>query len=348
MPVNGNGGRRTGPLRVLTWPVHGKYLWSLSSVPVRWFVATPPDGCGTTTSTFPDTVIEVAADDVHELDIDVVLYQSRRDLLDHRSTMLTEAQRAAPCLYLEHDPPLVHPTDALHPAAGQVDGIVHVTHYNRLMWDCGRTPTTVVEHGVAVPRVKRTLARERGIVVVNHLGGCGRQIGADLVERLRREVPLDIVGVGSESMGGLGEVPPAELAALVATYRFFFHPARYTSLGLTVLEAMHCGVPVVGLPTTELASVLTDGRDGYLAADERTLADRMDHLLADSRLAHRVGRAGERTARRRFGITRFQTAWLAVLEAAAARRMIPEPPPFPPPFAPPERDPRTKVVPRAI
>src|SRR5262245_11475271 len=155
MPVIGNGEARTGPLRVLTWPGHGKYLWSLSSVPGRWFVASAPGERETTTSTLPDTVIEVAAHDVHELDVDVVLHQSRCDVLEHRSTMLTDAQRAAPCLYLEHDPPLVHPTDALHPASGQVDGIVHVTHYNRLMWDCGRTPTTVVEHGVAVPRVKR-------------------------------------------------------------------------------------------------------------------------------------------------------------------------------------------------
>ena len=132
--------------------------------------------------------------------------------------------------------------------------VVHVTPFNDLMWDCGTSPTRVVEHGVGVPAEARyTGELERGLVIVNHLGKRGRRLGLDVFERARREVPLDLVGMASEELGGLGEVPPAELPRFAARYRFLFNPIRYTSLGLAVCEAMTVGLPVVGLATTEMA-----------------------------------------------------------------------------------------------
>jgi len=44
-----------------------------------------------------------------------------------------------------------------------------------------------------------------------------------------------------------------------AEYRFFFNPVRYTSLPLAVCEAMTIGMPIVGLATTELVSVIRNG-----------------------------------------------------------------------------------------
>jgi hypothetical protein len=55
-----------------------------------------------------------------------------------------------------------------HPAAdhpGLV--IVHVTHFNQLFWDCGRTPTEVIEHGVPDPGYRYTGEFEAAALVVN-------------------------------------------------------------------------------------------------------------------------------------------------------------------------------------
>jgi glycosyltransferase involved in cell wall biosynthesis len=311
-------------LRVLTWHVHGSYLLALARcahelvVPVRPGRPHPYGGRGDTFP-FPDTVVEVDADDVRGLDVDVVLYQSHAAWLEDRHELLSARQREAPSVFLEHDPPRESAYDTRHPVDDERVLVVHVTHFNRLMWDSGRSPATVVEHGVDVPaNVRWTGELERGLVVVNNLASRGRRLGLDVFERLRERVPLDLVGMGSEELGGLGEIPPTELAAFSARYRFLFNPIRWTSLGLAVCEALQVGLPVVGLATTELATAVENGVSGVVDTDEERLVRAMELLLADHDAAHRLSDGARRRGRERFGIERFARDWDTVLRSAAS------------------------------
>jgi hypothetical protein len=176
----------TRPLRILTWHVHGNYLWYLSHVaheivlPVKpW----RPHGYGGRAGTFPwpDTVREVPVDRLADEQIDAVVYQAHDHWLVDRHEVLSPAQRAVPQIVVEHDPPRQSPTDTRHPVDDPDALIVHVTAFNDLMWDCGRTPTTVVEHGVVVPdRARYTGELARGITVVNGLAQRGRRLGLDV------------------------------------------------------------------------------------------------------------------------------------------------------------------------
>ncbi|HVM41676.1 MAG TPA: glycosyltransferase [Acidimicrobiia bacterium] len=316
-------------LRILTWHVHGSYLAYLAHVPHRLILPVKPgrpSGYGGRGASFdwPDTVEEVAADEVRErTDIDCVLFQSRRNWEHDQFEILSEAQRRLPRIFLEHDPPRESPTNTQHPVDDPDVLLVHVTDFNRLMWNSGRTPTTVVEHGVVVPdEVRYTGELERGVVVVNGLGRRGRRLGADVFEQVRQQVPLDLVGMLSEEMGGLGEVPPRNLPAFVSAYRFFFNPIRYTSLGLAVCEAMMLGVPVLGLATTEMVTVVENGISGYLATDPDQLVPHMRSLLADAVEAARLGEGARRTAQRRFSIDRFVGDWNSVFASVTATRPL--------------------------
>jgi hypothetical protein len=152
-------------------------------------------------------------------------------------------------VYLEHDPPRRRPTTTRHLVDDPAAVIVHCTHFNRLMWHNNRTPAIVIEHGVTVPGdAVYTGELAQGLVVVNHLQKRGRRLGADIYLRARRQVPLELVGMGAREFGGLGEVVLNELPYFMARYRFFFNPIRYTSLGLAIIEAMMVGLPVVGWP----------------------------------------------------------------------------------------------------
>lgn len=302
-------------MKVLTWHVHGSYLYYLAHAPHDFYVPVRegrPTGYGGRTPGFdwPDNLHEVPADDVKRLPFDCVLFQSKQNYLEDQHDILSAEQRRLPQLYLEHDPPREHPTDTRHVVDDPNVQLVHVTSFNNLMWDNGRTPTVVVEHGVTVPEgVDYVGDIERGLVVVNGLGRRGRRLGSDVFVRLREEVPLDLVGMLSEEMGGLGEVGHRGLPAFQVRYRFFFNPIRYTSLGLAVCEAMMLGMPVIGLATTEMVTVIENGYSGYVNTRPEALVECMRELLSDPQKARRLGEGARQTAQERFSIQRFARDW---------------------------------------
>ena len=307
-------------LKILTWHVHGNYLYYLTQVPHDFYLVT--DRARSTHHTgrsgilpWGTNVHEAPAEALAAMQFDVVLHQSRDTWEVDRLVLLSEAQRRLPTVYLEHDPPQGHPTDTLHWAAGPDVLLVHCTPFNALMWDNGASKTRVIDHGV-LPLSPARYSGERptGIVVVNNLDLRGRRLGADVYAAVAAQVPLALVGMGSERCGGEGEVANADLPQRMAQHRFFFNPIRYTSLGLAVIEAMMVGVPVVGLATTELVTVIENGRNGFIDTRIDRLVDAMHRLIADPGLAREIGAAGRRTAQARFSIERFVADWLTVLD----------------------------------
>ncbi|MCU0547965.1 MAG: glycosyltransferase family 4 protein [Leptolyngbya sp. Prado105] len=306
-------------LRILTWHVHGSYLYYLTQAPHDFYLPTKPghpEGYGGRLPGFAwgDNVHDIPAEAVRSQEFDCILFQSRRNYLEDQFEILSDVQRQLPKLYLEHDPPREHPTDTQHIVDDAETLLVHVTHFNRLMWDCGNTPTCVIEHGVTQPEVEYTGSIPRGLVVANGLRTRGRRLGVDIFKQVKRSIPLDLVGMGAESMGGLGEIPHAQLPEFQAQYRFFFHPVRYTSLGLAVCEAMMAGLPIVGLATTELATVIENGVSGYVDTNLDRLIEQMQVLIDHPELAQQLGAAAKESARSRFGIQRFIQDWNAVFE----------------------------------
>jgi hypothetical protein len=303
------------PLRILTWHVHGAYLYYLSQSGHDIFLPTREGGADgylgrTPAYDWPDNVHEIPAERVRDESFDLVLFQHRRNWLDDQFEILSAAQRRLPRIYLEHDPPRDHPSDTRHPVDDPQVLLVHCTHFNDLMWDSGSTPTRVIDHGVVVPPgVRYTGELPRGLVVINGMPWRGRRLGADLFLDARQRVPLDLVGMQAEQVGGIGEVQPRDVARFASRYRFFFHPVRWTSLGLAVLEAMAIGMPIVGVATTELVTVVENGVSGYVSTDLDELVAAMQRLIDDPRHAHELGDNARAVAAERFGIDRFVRDW---------------------------------------
>ena len=304
-----------GVPNVLIWHIHGSYLSYIVHAGANFYLPVKPglpEGYGGKGKSFrwPDNVWEVPADEVRKLRLDLVIHQTPKNYFEDQYEILSEEQRRLPRIYLEHNTPRGHPTDTRHPVDDPDTLLVHVTHFNHIMWDSGRCPTLVIEHGVLVDdAVSYTGELERGIVVVNGLKRRNRIAGHDVWERMRQRVPLDLVGMDSEELGGLGDVPHIELHRLEARYRFFFNPIRYTSLPLALVEAMALGMPIVALATTEVPTVVENGLSGYVSNDLEYLAQGMHYLLCDRGAAERMGRRAREIARERFSIDRFARDW---------------------------------------
>lgn len=314
--------------RVLTWHVHGAYLEALAWAGVTLYVPVKPGrpqryGGAPERRGLPPAIVEVPADAVRDLELEAILCQSRENWLADRFEILSDEQLRLPYVYVEHDPPREHPTDTRHLVADEPGVLlVHVTAFNALMWDNGSAPVRVIEHGVPVPPdVRYTGELARAIVVINNLASRGRRLGRDVFERAREEVPLDLIGLNAPDLGGLEPVAHEDLAALMARYRLYFHPIRYTSFGMAACEAMLVGLPVVALATTEMPTVIEDGVNGFTSTDPAVLVDRMRDLLADPALAREIGRAGRAVARERFSVERFGRDWNAVLREVTGRTM---------------------------
>ena len=85
-------------------------------------------------------------------------------------------------------------------------------------------------------------------------------------------------------------MPQDRLHDEMARRRVYLHPIRWTSLGLSLIEAMHLGMPVVALATTEAAEAVPPAA-GVLSTRVDRLAERR------TRPARRPGRAPGRRAR---------------------------------------------------
>ena len=309
-------------LKILIWHIHGSYLNTLARIDHDWYLPVKPgrpEGYGGRGPTFdlPDYVREVPAEEVKDLQLDLIIYQTPKNYFEDQFEILSPRQCLLPKIYLEHNTPKPNAVDTRHPIDDPNILLVHVTHYNRLMWDNGRTPTMVIEHSVAIdPSIRYSGHLERGITVVNGMQKRPRIAGYDIFLQTQRQLPLDVVGMETEAFGGRGDVPYRELHRLVANYRFLFSPIRYTSLPLAVIEAMTIGMPVVALATTELPTVIQNGEMGYVSCDIDELVYSMRYLLANDEAARRIGSNARVVARERFGLDRFIRDWNKAFELA--------------------------------
>jgi glycosyltransferase involved in cell wall biosynthesis len=310
-------------MRIFTWHIHGTYLYYLSKGNYTIYIPVndkKDEGYYGRGSTFPfgDNVIEIPAEEVRNQTFDCILFQTNKNFHVDQYDILSEEQRQLPRVYVEHDPPTRHPTDTPHPMNDPDVVMVHVTHYNRLMWFNNSRIIRVIEHGVPAPDCEYTGEYEKGIVVINHLHQRGRLLGADIYATVSKEIPLELIGMGTAEYGGAGEVLHPQLSNYIRRFRFFFNPIRYTSMGLAVCEAMALGMPIIALATTEYATALQDGVTGYIHTDIDYLIEKMKKLLHDKELAAALGFGAKRVAQKKFDLSRFTTEWEQTFRAAIA------------------------------
>ncbi|MFH9613540.1 glycosyltransferase [Streptomyces pratensis] len=316
-------------MNILIWHVHGSWATSFLQGPHTFLIpVTPdrgPDGLGrAATWDWPSNVIEATPDRLRDEDIDLMVLQRPHELELAAAWTGRRPGADVPAVYVEHNSPDGTAAGTRHPLADRDDiPLVHVTHFNRLMWDNGRAPTTVIEHGIIDPGPLWTGTERRAAVVVNDPVRRGRTTGTDLLPRFARVAPLDVFGMRTEALPShLGltpercrarDLPQDALHPAMARCRLYLHPVRWTSLGLSLLEAMFLGMPVVALDTTEVREAVPEDA-GVVSNRLDVLDEAVRALLADGDLAAHTGARARSAAQARYGIQRFQDDWEHLLK----------------------------------
>jgi hypothetical protein len=324
-------------MRILVWHVHGSWTTSFVQGEHDYLLPVTPDrdadGRGRAeTWDWPQTAVEVPVDRLAETDIDLVVLQRPHELELVRAWTGREPGRDLPAVYVEHNTPGGDVPYSVHPLADRSDiTVAHVTHFNRLFWDCGSAPTTVVEHGVVDPGHRYTGEWARAAVVVNDPVRRGRAVGTDLLPMLADVAPLDVFGMRVDTLPeALGvdpsrlwtfeDLPQEQMHAELARRRVYVHTARWTSLGLSLIEAMHLGMPVVALAATEAVAAVPP-EAGVISTRPDALAAAVWRFVHDPEEAQRVGRAAREVALERYGLGRFLADWDVLLADVRARRL---------------------------
>jgi glycosyltransferase involved in cell wall biosynthesis len=92
-----------------------------------------------------------------------------------------------------------------------------------------------------------------------------------------------------------------EVIALIKSAKVYAMPSTREGFGIIYLEAMACGVPVIGVYSKDsecVSELITDGMNGFLLKelDERVLADRILLLLKDEKMRYEMGLKGKEIA----------------------------------------------------
>jgi hypothetical protein len=317
-------------MKVLLWHVHGS--WTTAFVQGQHEYVLPllpdrgPDGRGRArTWTWPDRAREVPVDQLRDEPVDVVVLQRPQELELVLRWLGARAGHDIPAVYVEHNAPGGSVPDTKHPLAGQQDvPLVHVTDFNDLMWDSGRAPHVVIEHGILDPGPLWTGELSRAAVVVNDPIRRGRTTGTDLLPALSRAAPLDVFGMNLDGLPvSTGadpdrmtlheDLPQAQMHRELARRRVYAHPMRWTSLGLSLLEAMALGMPVVALGCTEAWEAIPTGA-GWVTTRVERMAAIVESLIADPAAGRAAGEKARIAVLNRYGLARFLADWDGLLK----------------------------------
>jgi hypothetical protein len=321
-------------MRILLWHVHGSWTTAFVHGGHTYLVPTTPErgpyGLGrAATYQWPSNAVEVTPEQLPGTDVDVVLLQRPEEWLLAESWLGRRLGADLPVVYVEHNTPKGGVPDTRHPMADRDDlTLVHVTHFNELFWDNGSTPTTVIEHGIPDPGVRYSGELHRIATAINEPVRRWRVTGTDLLPRFASVAPVDVfgmrvaelpekLGLSPESLAVYDDPPQTLMHREIARRRVYLHPIRWTSLGLSVLEAMTAAMPVVVLATTE-ATMAVPKDAGVVSTDVAELVDGVRWLLADEQAAHRCGEIARAAALARYGLARFLADWDSLLKEVAS------------------------------
>jgi hypothetical protein len=301
------------PYKIFTWPVYQQYLFELAQGGFDIYLPEGQNEAFREQFSAQENVFEIAADAVKDLELDCILFQDEYSYLTAQYEVLSPQQRELPQIYLEHHPPKQHPTNAKHVVADASVKLVHVNHYNALMWDNNELPVTVIENGVQESDASFTGEKACGVIVLEENPADARVTGMDIFEQVKEVLPMEIIQIGKK------DITYQNLPKKLSPYRFLFCPDRYTSPGSPVQQAMLLGMPIVGLATTDLPTIISNEVSGFVHSDLQYLIQKMQQLIENPQLAAQLGANARSTALKLYSSDRFLADWKQLVDQAVTK-----------------------------
>ncbi len=121
-------------------------------------------------------------------------------------------------------------------------------------------------------------------------------------------LPITLVGPGNEGLpGSIGNVSQDELLKFYSTSQIYFNPGPV--VGISMIEAMMSGMPLVTFRTINLCDLIQNGVNGFVVDTVDGAVLRLQQLQEDPGLRMSMGAAAHETASARFSFDRWAQNW---------------------------------------
>jgi glycosyltransferase involved in cell wall biosynthesis len=151
-----------------------------------------------------------------------------------------------------------------------------------------------------------------------------------LLEAIRDLNDVELLVVGNGSLGKqlyeetntkelpvrfLGNVPHRQLPGILNSAALFILPSRYEGHPKTLMEAMACGLPVIGTNVPGIREIIRHRENGYLCGTSpQEIRAAIQDVLGDANLRGRMGRNAREFVVEHFALERVLEMELALLE----------------------------------
>ena len=223
----------------------------------------------------------------------------------------------------------------------RLDQLVVLTDKSKASWP-ELSNVTVIPNPITIEVKSEEVKSEKCSKRIVTIGRYAYQKGYDLLLQAWSEVEkhypdwfLDIYGQGDQTsyrqlMADLGidtnrchlNDPVEDVVDVYQNSSVFVLSSRFEGFGMVLVEAMACGLPAVSFDCPAGPDeIITDGYDGLLvpAGDVHTLAEKLNMLMADEDLRHRLARQARQSAQR-YDMASIAKQWTTLFEKVKRRK----------------------------
>jgi len=172
------------------------------------------------------------------------------------------------------------------------------------------------------------LARKRGSICFVGRLAKEKNLFALLESLVGLPYTLTIIGAGAQeeqlkkfatrnemNVNFLGNVPNRQLPTILNQHEAFILPSLWEGMPKTLLEAMACGLPVIGTKTDGTMEVIKHRENGILCnTDSTSIREAIMTLMEDEELRRRLGENARKTILKNYSLEKLVKKELGLLE----------------------------------